>query len=304
MPHSPLTTRVNGRLIELIPLDAQVRATLAGAAAPMPACYEVVRKHDRATIATLAIERRRTGPLRAELRALRAHAELAELPRLLALLLHWQAPRRAQRVGTWVGDLRRHWQARAGASARHAARALRRATRAARTGSVDAARRTLVLPADYAAARNLARQHEPLLLVAAGIDVRQRVQWLVPPAARAWRAMREAARRDGIVLQLVSAYRDVAYQVRLLERKLERGQDLARILSVNAAPGYSEHHSGRAVDVTTPGHAALDEAFERSPAFRWLQDHAGRFGFRLSFPRDNPHGIAFEPWHWCRRREP
>jgi D-alanyl-D-alanine carboxypeptidase len=304
MRHSPLTTRVNGRTMELIPLDAQVRATLAGAAAPTPACYEVVRKHDRATIATLAIERRRTGPLRAELRALRAHAELAELPRLLALLLHRQAPRRAQRVGAWVGDLHRHWQARAGASARHAARALRRATRAARTGSVDAARRALVVPADYAAARDLVPQHEPLLLIAAGIDVHQRVQWLVPPAARAWHAMREAARRDGIVLQLVSAYRDVAYQVRLLEHKLERGQDLARILSVNAAPGYSEHHTGRAVDVTTPGHAALDEAFERSPAFRWLQDHAARFAFRLSFPRDNPHGIAFEPWHWCRRREP
>ena len=27
----------------------------------------------------------------------------------------------------------------------------------------------------------------------------------------------------------------------------------------------------------------------------------GEFGFHLSYPRDNPHGIAYEPWHWCWR---
>ncbi|HVT32680.1 MAG TPA: D-alanyl-D-alanine carboxypeptidase family protein, partial [Rhodanobacteraceae bacterium] len=37
----------------------------------------------------------------------------------------------------------------------------------------------------------------------------------------------------------------------------------------------------------------------RSPAFAWLKRHASRFGFRLSYPRRNRHGIAYEPWHWC-----
>ncbi|MET0229666.1 MAG: D-alanyl-D-alanine carboxypeptidase family protein, partial [Rhodanobacteraceae bacterium] len=37
----------------------------------------------------------------------------------------------------------------------------------------------------------------------------------------------------------------------------------------------------------------------KSPAFRWLMRHAKRFGFRLSYPRSNRHGIAYEPWHWC-----
>jgi hypothetical protein len=27
---------------------------------------------------------------------------------------------------------------------------------------------------------------------------------------------------------------------------------------------------------------------------------AGRHGFRLSYPRDNPHGVIYEPWHWFR----
>ena len=63
--------------------------------------------------------------------------------------------------------------------------------------------------------------------------------------------------------------------------------------------------SGRAVDLTTPGYAPVEEEFERSPAFAWLKRHASRFGFRLSYPRRNRHGIAYEPWHWCwhaRRR--
>jgi len=30
-----------------------------------------------------------------------------------------------------------------------------------------------------------------------------------------------------------------------------------------------------------------------------LQKNARRFGYRLSYPRRNPHRIAYEPWHWC-----
>ena len=43
----------------------------------------------------------------------------------------------------------------------------------------------------------------------------------------------------------------------------------------------------------------LEEEFERSPAFRWLQRNAMQYGFTLSYPRGNRHGIAYEPWHWC-----
>ena len=84
-----------------------------------------------------------------------------------------------------------------------------------------------------------------------------------------------------------------------MRKKLEQGQAIDAILQVSAAPGFSEHHSGRAVDVTTPGYPVLEEVFEESEAFAWLREHAGRFGFLLSFPRDNPHGVAYEPWHWA-----
>jgi D-alanyl-D-alanine carboxypeptidase len=114
--------------------------------------------------------------------------------------------------------------------------------------------------------------------------------------------MRRAAAASMIELQLVSAFRSIDYQLGLLERKLQRGQAIDAILAVSAAPGYSEHHSGRALDLTTPGFAVLEEDFEKSPAFAWLQRHAVEHGFHLSFPRGNPHGVIYEPWHWCWRR--
>jgi LAS superfamily LD-carboxypeptidase LdcB len=43
----------------------------------------------------------------------------------------------------------------------------------------------------------------------------------------------------------------------------------------------------------------LDEEFAATVAYRWLEEHAPGFGFTLTYPRGNPHGIGYEPWHWC-----
>jgi D-alanyl-D-alanine carboxypeptidase len=142
-------------------------------------------------------------------------------------------------------------------------------------------------------------QREPLHLVSIGPDIRNRAQWLQPHAARALVRMREAAARDGMTLQIVSAFRSIEYQLGIVERKLTRGLTMEEILRVSAAPGYSEHHTGRCVDFTAPGFTPLEEEFERSPEFAWLRQHAAEYRFALSYPRGNRHGIAYEPWHWC-----
>ena len=162
----------------------------------------------------------------------------------------------------------------------------------------------LGVPRDYGRVRRLPVVREPRDLACVGTDTSARVQWLAPRAARALVRLRAAASADGIELQLVSAFRSAEYQLGIVRRKLERGQPMDDILRVSAAPCYSEHHSGRAVDLTTPGYPALEEAFEASPAFAWLQANARRFGFMLSYPRGNPHGIAYEPWHWCWHARP
>lgn len=157
----------------------------------------------------------------------------------------------------------------------------------------------LGIPPDYAQQRALPLQPQARRLVPVGQDIYQRQQRLLAPAASAWRSMLAAAAADGIELQLVSAYRSVRYQEGIVRRKLERGQAIDEVLRVSAAPGFSEHHSGRAVDLTTPGYPVLEEVFEESEAFAWLKKNAGRYGFQLSFPRGNPHGVAYEPWHWA-----
>lgn len=158
----------------------------------------------------------------------------------------------------------------------------------------------LGLQADaYAARTGLALVAEPATLAFAGRDRYRRPLWLAAPAARAWQRMRTAALDDGVALEAISGYRSHDYQLGIVQRKLARGQALADILTVNAAPGYSEHHSGRALDLGAPDQPAAEESFEATAAFAWLQRRAGDYGFAMSYPRGNPHGIVYEPWHWA-----
>jgi D-alanyl-D-alanine carboxypeptidase len=151
---------------------------------------------------------------------------------------------------------------------------------------------------DYARSTGLELVPEPATLAYAGRDRYRRPLWLVSEAARAWQAMRAAAAREGVALEAISGYRSHDYQLGIFRRKFARGQTVEQVLRVNAAPGFSEHHGGRVLDISTPGEPAAEESFEATPAFAWLQAHAGEFGFEMSYPRDNPHGIDYEPWHW------
>lgn len=158
----------------------------------------------------------------------------------------------------------------------------------------------LGIPADYARSRHMPVQREARALVSIGpaADDGKPVR-LTPRAAAAWRRMVAAAANDGVKLLPISGHRSVTRQARLIRRKLAAGQSITAILRLVAAPGCSEHHTGRAIDVGSPEDCALDEDFAQTAEFRWLKKHAARFGFQLSFPRKNAHGIGYEPWHWC-----
>ncbi len=159
----------------------------------------------------------------------------------------------------------------------------------------------LGIPADYGRDGTRPAFGEAAELVEVGPNLVGRMQRLTPDAARAWRAMQAAATAEGVTLLIVSGYRSIDYQARLIRKKLNAGQTVSEILAVNAAPGHSEHHTGRAIDIATPGSRPLTDEFEASDAFRWLSRNAGRFGFAMSYPRDNPAGFVYEPWHWALR---
>jgi len=172
-------------------------------------------------------------------------------------------------------------------------------------GDTDFTRRVAVIHRElgidpgYMASCKLPLYPEPQELVATEPDYYGRPQRLTGEAFAGWQAMKQQAAADGVTLHLISAFRDLYYQRELIARKLAAGQSLAHILRVNAAPGYSEHHTGRAIDIGTTGCDALVEEFENTQAFQWLEGNAGGHGFYMSFPRDNPFGIDYEPWHWC-----
>lgn len=158
----------------------------------------------------------------------------------------------------------------------------------------------LGIPADYPRTRGLPLQREARRLTAVGRSPDGKIVRLAPRAAAAWRRMRAAAAADGLTLLPLSGFRSVARQARIIRGHLKNGRPLDDLLRYVAAPGCSEHHTGRAIDIGSPDEAAHFEAsFDHTREYRWLQRHAAEFGFRLSYPRRNPHRIGYEPWHWC-----
>jgi D-alanyl-D-alanine carboxypeptidase len=120
-------------------------------------------------------------------------------------------------------------------------------------------------------------------------------------AAEKFESMTADAEADGVIIVPVSGFRSIEDQEYLFfEVKAERGEDTQTRSEVSAPPGYSEHHTGYAVDVidgTQPDIELVPE-FEQTPAFQWLKDNAAYYSFELSFPPNNPQGVNYEPWHW------
>jgi D-alanyl-D-alanine carboxypeptidase len=166
---------------------------------------------------------------------------------------------------------------------------------------VRAALREFGIPEELITRRHLVLCEEPAELVLAQVGAGGRDYLLTPPTKAAWDAMRTAAALDGIPLAIVSAFRSLDRQCEIVRDKLAQGQSIDQVLTASAPPGYSEHHSGCAIDIGSSEAAALEEIFETTPSYRWLIRHAGRFGFSLSFPRGNQYGYIHEPWHWCYR---
>ncbi len=160
--------------------------------------------------------------------------------------------------------------------------------------------RELNIPADYAERTGLPHYREVPLseLVVAQLDEAGRPLVLTRPAANALASMKAAALSDGIELLPFSGFRSYVYQRGLIAAKLSKGIAIDEILRILAAPGYSEHHTGEAVDITSQGCPPAEEVFESTVAYSWLREHAQRFGFTESFPRGNPHSLVYEPWHW------
>ena len=74
----------------------------------------------------------------------------------------------------------------------------------------------------------------------------------------------------------------------------EKAMELA--YSVAAKPGYSEHHTGLAVDIVSGN----QEVCTNDQLWAWLAEYCDDYGFILRFPegKEEITGIAYEPWHF------
>ncbi|MGL4882802.1 MAG: M15 family metallopeptidase [Waterburya sp.] len=121
------------------------------------------------------------------------------------------------------------------------------------------------------------------------------------PAAQKFQQMQAAAQEDGINLIPISAFRTTKDQEQLFFGvKEQRAENTTKRAEVSAPPGYSEHHTGYAVDIGDGNAPAtnLEPQFADTAAFRWLQENAPKYSFELSFPPNNEQGVNYEPWHW------
>lgn len=126
-----------------------------------------------------------------------------------------------------------------------------------------------------------------------------RVVKLLPCAAAAFREMQEAAHRDAIKIIPISGYRGFAQQRYLFGRGVKEYGSRESAARRYAPPGYSEHHTGLALDLGDQVHPECDllPCFQKTHAYAWLAKNASRFGFELSFPTEREE-MSFEPWHW------
>lgn len=132
----------------------------------------------------------------------------------------------------------------------------------------------------------------------AGVEGGGQVRELVLPDLTALAA---AARDAGTPFAVQSAYRSYAYQVSTFESWVaQHGYD--RALEGSARPGHSEHQLGVAIDFMSIGGGDpwdVDD-WATTPAGRWLQANAWRYGFVMSYPkaRTQVTCYAYEPWHY------
>ena len=122
-------------------------------------------------------------------------------------------------------------------------------------------------------------------------------------AAKAFLKMENDAAKDSIRFRIASTFRTFDRQAGIIDRKLKRGISIGSILKENTLPGYSEHHSGRAIDFISEGSSVLSIDFEKTKTFKWLLKNGTKYGFYLSYPKNNKDGIMYEPWHWMYRNE-
>jgi D-alanyl-D-alanine carboxypeptidase len=153
---------------------------------------------------------------------------------------------------------------------------------------------------EHVAKRGIPIYREGADLVKCCTDDTGRIVWIASGAMPLWTDLRRVAGSEGITIRLISAFRSLEAQAKIIEKKLRAAQPLDTILRVNAPPGFSQHHTGMALDFADASESeVLTEAFATTRAYAWLCHHGSEFRISQPYPRGNAFGFDWEPWHWA-----
>lgn len=103
------------------------------------------------------------------------------------------------------------------------------------------------------------------------------------------------AKSDGLDLRVTSGFRSFDEQMALKGTYTTNYGSGANAFS--ADQGYSEHQLGTTIDFTTTELGGGLVGFDQTEAYIWLQKNAHKYGFIISYPKENAY-YTFEPWHW------
>jgi D-alanyl-D-alanine carboxypeptidase len=118
-------------------------------------------------------------------------------------------------------------------------------------------------------------------------------------AAKAYNEMKAAAAKDGVTFYIQSGFRSIDTQKAIVEKKRKSLKSEKEVFASSAEPGYSENHTGMAINVNSVGVTnEPDKNFAVTKEGKWLAENATKFGFDLSFPTGNKQKVNHEPWHF------
>jgi len=129
--------------------------------------------------------------------------------------------------------------------------------------------------------------------------------------------MKDAAEKDGIIIKLVSGFRDFYRQQMIWNNKYKKFTNefsldgptaIKEIIRFSTIPGTSRHHWGTEIDIIDKNFQnekdlLISKKYEEGGIFnslkKWMDKNSKRFGFYIVYDDDsNRPGFEYEPWHY------
>jgi LAS superfamily LD-carboxypeptidase LdcB len=136
----------------------------------------------------------------------------------------------------------------------------------------------------------------------------------------AFNSMQQAALKDGIYIQIVSAYRSFERQNNIWNKKyklnisegLPPKAAINKIIEYSTLPGTSRHHWGTDIDIIDgskkqPKDVLSTKHFDKNGIYadlkKWMDENAQKFGFYLVYTNyKGRKGFKYEPWHYSYKK--